>query len=106
MDSIGKNIQHYRKLLRIKQIELAEKVNVSYTYLGYIEQGKRLPSVDLLVEIAMFLKLPLAALVSDELYDVHLFEKDDFIAELSMLNSSELEKALTVLRVNYETICL
>lgn len=37
----GKNVQKYRKLLKLTQEELAEKIDVSQTFLANIERGEK-----------------------------------------------------------------
>jgi len=58
---IGKKIQKRRKELEITQEALAEKVNVSRVYMGYIEQGRNTPSLELLQKIAKILKKPVGS---------------------------------------------
>lgn len=59
---LGKRIQKRRKELEITQEELAEKVKVSRAYMGFIEQGRNIPSLELLEKIAKALKIPLSNL--------------------------------------------
>lgn len=54
---LGKRIQKQRKTLGLTQEELAEKVNVSRAYIGYIEQARNTPSIELLEKIARALKM-------------------------------------------------
>jgi len=54
---LGKRIQKIRKLIGFTQEELAEKVNVSRAYIGYIEQARNTPSIELLEKIAKVLKI-------------------------------------------------
>jgi len=54
---LGKRVQKIRKLAGLTQEELAEKVNVSRAYIGYIEQARNTPSIELLEKIAKVLKL-------------------------------------------------
>lgn len=49
---LARHIQTVRKSKRITQEQLAEKVNVSTTWIGYIETGKFRPSLKLLNKIA------------------------------------------------------
>lgn len=49
---LGKKIQRIRKELKLTQEELAEKVNISRAYMGYIEQGRNTPSLGVLQKIA------------------------------------------------------
>lgn len=49
--SIGKRIILRRKKLKIQQVDLAEQIGISNTYLSSIEHGKEKPSLDILVRI-------------------------------------------------------
>ena len=51
----GRRIRSFRKLKRVKQIELAEEMDISVSILGQIEQGKRVPSEEQLSKIASIL---------------------------------------------------
>lgn len=53
---INKRIKKYRKELKITQDELAYKVGISRAYMGYIEQGRNIPSLEVLEKIAKALK--------------------------------------------------
>jgi transcriptional regulator with XRE-family HTH domain len=59
---IGKRIQKRRKEVGLTQEELAEKAGISRAYMGYIEQGRNAPSLEILEKIANLLKLPLKEL--------------------------------------------
>lgn len=54
---LGKKIQKQRKTIGLTQEKLAEKVNVSRAYIGYIEQARNTPSLELLQKIAKTLKI-------------------------------------------------
>ncbi|MDD4106734.1 MAG: helix-turn-helix transcriptional regulator [Candidatus Shapirobacteria bacterium] len=56
---LGKRIQKMRKIAGLTQEGLAEKVNVSRAYIGYIEQARNSPSLELLEKIARILKIDL-----------------------------------------------
>lgn len=49
---LGRRIQKRRKGLKITQEELAEKVKISRAYMGYIEQGRNTPSLQVVHKIA------------------------------------------------------
>jgi len=53
---LGKRIQKRRKELRLTQEELGYKVGISRAYMGYIEQGRYAPSLEVLEKIARALK--------------------------------------------------
>lgn len=50
--TLGTKIQKIRRTRHLTQIELAEKVGISSTYLGFIEQGRYAPSLEVLEKIA------------------------------------------------------
>ena len=56
---LGKRIQRKRKEMGLTQEELADKIGVSRAYMGYIEQGRNAPSLEVLDKIARILKTPL-----------------------------------------------
>lgn len=60
---LGKRIQKQRKILGLTQEELAERVHISRAYMGYIEQRRNLPSLEVLQKISKALKIPLSTLL-------------------------------------------
>lgn len=60
--TLGKKIQRRRKLMKLTQEELAEKVGISLVYMGFIEQGRYAPSLEVLGKIAKALKISLSEL--------------------------------------------
>lgn len=50
-ESIGKNIRKYRVERKLKQDELAEKAGLSSNYIGMIERGEKIPSLEALINI-------------------------------------------------------
>ncbi|OGG34820.1 hypothetical protein A2363_00025 [Candidatus Gottesmanbacteria bacterium RIFOXYB1_FULL_47_11] len=52
----GHRIQKRRQELGITQEELADRLNLSRTHMGHIEQGRRSPSLEVLNKIAKALK--------------------------------------------------
>lgn len=59
---LGKKIQKRRKEVGYTQEELAEKIGLSRAYMGFIEQGRNTPSLEVLEKIAKHLKIPLSQL--------------------------------------------
>ncbi|MEK7570904.1 MAG: helix-turn-helix transcriptional regulator [Patescibacteria group bacterium] len=54
--AIGKKIQKRRKQIGITQEEAAERAGISRAYMGYIEQGRHAPSLEVLQKVAKALK--------------------------------------------------
>lgn len=59
---LSKKIQRRRKELGLTQEELAEKVEISRAYMGFIEQGRNVPSIEVVDKIAKALKVSVSSL--------------------------------------------
>jgi transcriptional regulator with XRE-family HTH domain len=59
--NLARKIQKRRKELGLTQERLAEKVGISRAYMGYIEQARNTPSLEVLEKIARMLKIPLSS---------------------------------------------
>lgn len=55
--TLGKKIQKKRNEVGLTQEMLADKVGISRAYMGYIEQGRNAPSLEVLSKIARILKI-------------------------------------------------
>lgn len=55
--TIGNKIRKLRKTRELTQVELAVIVNISPVYLGFIENGRRRPSLKVLEKLARALKV-------------------------------------------------
>jgi transcriptional regulator with XRE-family HTH domain len=62
---LGNGIRRYRKEAGYTQERLAEKVDLNPVYLGQIERGYKVPTVDVLLRIAKQLKVRLGDIVSE-----------------------------------------
>lgn len=68
-EALGKRIRAQRKQLKMTQEELAEKAEISNSFLGHIERGTRKASLDTLVKICNALKASPNLLLQDSLDD-------------------------------------
>ena len=57
---MGKKIQKRRKELELTQEDVAYKVGINRAYMGYIEQGRYAPSLEVLEKVAKVLKSPIS----------------------------------------------
>ena len=62
---LGGGIRKYRKLAGLTQEKLAERIDINPVYMGQIERGYRVPTVDVLLRIARALKVHLRDIVSE-----------------------------------------
>ena len=66
-ESLGKRIRMKRVAKKLSQQEVAKAINISVTFYGNIERGKRVPSLDTFVAIANYLQARTDVLLMDSL---------------------------------------
>ncbi len=52
---ISQRIRHYRRMAKMSQEELADRVDVSETYIRKLEAGDRFPSLDMVIKLSQAL---------------------------------------------------
>jgi transcriptional regulator with XRE-family HTH domain len=57
---IGEAIRHFRKEADLTQEKLAEKVDLNWKYIGEIERGEKIISIEALMRIAKVVRVPLS----------------------------------------------
>ncbi len=61
--TLKSRIKKLRNLSGMTQEELADKIGMSRAYVGYIEQGRNVPTLETLDKIARALKIPVSKLI-------------------------------------------
>jgi len=61
----GEVLRVQRKVRKITQKELAVKVKLDKTYISMLERGVRKPSLEVAINIANTLEIPMAEIVSE-----------------------------------------
>lgn len=46
LDTIGKNIRKFRLARKLRQEDLAEKTDLTTNYIGMVERGEKIPSLE------------------------------------------------------------
>ena len=100
---LGKEICTARKRLKMSQAELAEKADLSVTYISKIECGHRNFSVHTMAKIAQVLKLPQYKMIEDTGFEKYneLLKKIKILEEYS---SDEIEDIAQILQSINELI--
>lgn len=80
--AFGYRIRQLRKSLKITQSELAERANISASFLGHIERGSRVASLETLISLCNTLHVSPVFLLQDELEDTPFPMPDTIPAEL------------------------
>lgn len=61
-DRLGRKVQKLRKGTGLSQEKLAEKINISRTHMGHIEQGRKSPSLKVMTKLARVLRVKISDL--------------------------------------------
>ena len=93
LDSIGANIRKCRLSKKLRQEDLAEKANLSVTYIGMIERGEKTPSVETLVTILNAMGVSADVVLCDVLdagYEIKHSLLDEKLSKLSLSDRNKI----------------
>ena len=88
---MGNRIKIRRKELRIKQAELAERLNISNNHMSSIENGRQKSSLDIFIQICNLLNVTPDYLLLGSMHAYNI--PQDIIDELRLCNQSDIELA-------------
>ena len=57
LESIGRNIRRYRLKKKLRQEDLAELAGLSINYVGAVERGEKIPSLETLIVLIIALEV-------------------------------------------------
>ncbi|MGP7817730.1 helix-turn-helix domain-containing protein [Niallia sp. 01092] len=86
--TVGENIKLHRKKAKLTQQQLAEKANMSRSYLADLERNRYNPSLDTLKAIAVALNINVSDIVEDK------NKIEDFNPELTEKDEKDIQKEL------------
>lgn len=89
--NMGNRIKIRRKELRIKQAELAEKLNISNNHMSSIENGRQNPSLDIFIQICNLLSVTPDYLLLGSMHAYNI--PQDIIDKLRLCSPSDVELA-------------
>lgn len=99
LDTIGQNIRKFRKAKKMRQEDLAEKTQLSANYIGMIERGEKIPSMESFIDIVNALGVSSDMILTDVLA-VGYTVKDSMLSEkLEKLSTQDRNTIYEVLEV-------
>lgn len=97
LESIGKNIRKYRLMKKLRQEDLAEKADLSINYIGAIERGEKIPSLEALIVIINALGVS-ADMILVDVIDTGYVVKNSLLAEkMDKLSADDRAKIYDVI---------
>lgn len=95
-ESIGKNIRRFRKERGYRQEDLTEMVGLSVSYMGAIERGEKLPSLETLITIVNCLGASADFILADVLAEGYRVKEFLLSEKLSGLSVQQRKEVYTV----------
>lgn len=80
LKSIGENIRKFRQAQKLRQEDLAEKTGLSVNYVGALERGEKIPSLETFIIIANTLNVTSDMLLADVITTGYTI-KDSLLAQ-------------------------
>ena len=97
--SIGSNIRRIRTQNKLRQEDVAERANLSVNYVGAVERGERLPSLETFITILNAIGASADVVLSDVLENGYIVKNSLFSDKLKKVNKEDLARIYDVLDV-------
>ena len=97
--SIGRNIRKYRKEKKLRQEDLAEKTGLSTNYIGMIERGEKIPSLDTLIDIMNVLRVSADMVLYEELATGYMIKNSLLADKMATLSERDRERVYDVVEM-------
>lgn len=91
-ENVGNKIRERRNFLKITQENLADRINVSASFISDIENGRRKMSLETMIKISIALKTSLDYFVLDNIEDIRVKNKTKFDELKNILGTVDEKK--------------
>ena len=99
LDTIGKNIRKYRLIRKLRQEDLAEKAGLSANYIGMVERGEKIPSLETFITILNALDVSADMVLADVVSTGYIVKNSMLNEKLSKLSNDDREKIYEVIDI-------
>lgn len=99
LDTIGKNIRKYRLMKKYRQEDLADKTGLSTNYIGMVERGEKVPSLETFIVILNALGVSADMVLADVVNTGYIVKNSMLNEKLSKLSSDDREKIYEIIEV-------
>lgn len=97
LESIGRNIRKYRLMKKLRQEDLAEKAGLSINYVGAIERGEKVPSLETLLVIINSLGVSADMILADVIETGYVVKHSLLAEKLEKLSADDRTKIYDVI---------
>ena len=99
LDTIGKNIRKYRLAKKLRQEDLAEKAGLSANYIGMVERGEKIQSLETFITILNALDVSADMVLADVVSTGYIVKNSMLNEKLSKLSNDDREKIYEVIDI-------
>lgn len=97
LDTIGKNIRKYRLMKKYRQEDLAERTGLSANYIGMVERGEKVPSLETFINILNALDVSADMVLADVLKTGYIVKNFILNEKMSKLAPEDRDKIYEVI---------
>lgn len=97
LDTIGKNIRKYRLMKKYRQEDLAERTGLSANYIGMVERGEKVPSLETFINILNALDVSADMVLADVLKTGYIVKNSILNEKMSKLVPEDRDKIYEVI---------
>ncbi len=95
--SIGKNIRKFRLANKLRQEDLAEKTDLSVNYIGMLERGEKIPSLETFINIVNALGVSADMILMDVVNTGYMVKSSLLSEQLESLSQADRERVYDVI---------
>lgn len=99
LESIGKHISEFRHLRKLRQEDLAELTGLSTNYIGAVELGEKIPSLETFIVILNALSVTADMVLSDVLQEGYQVKATKLSDQLKDLPANDQKRIFDVIEV-------
>ena len=99
LESIGKHISEFRHLRKLRQEDLAEITGLSTNYIGAVERGEKIPSLETFIDILNALSISADMVLFDVLQEGYQVKASTLSDQLKTLSAKDQKRIFDVMDV-------
>lgn len=96
-ETIGRNIKKYRIKKKLRQEDLAEKTDLSSNYIGMVERGEKIPSLETFISILNALEISADMVLADVLKQGYVVKNSLLDEDMQKLSQEDRERIYLVI---------
>ncbi len=96
LETIGRNLRRYRKAKKLRQEDLAERTGLSTNYIGSMERGEKIPSLETFIVIVNALGISADMLLADVVESGYTVKTSLLAEKLEAVSSKDRERIYDV----------